>query len=141
MVELTLDSGSSHAGQRLSPLYRAFNRVFGQYCKKQYTEEVEAFSIVLRASGKVADFQFEGCDAVKVIRSMNIVTADLGIPEERWRGPDQEFLPYFTDQIWDCVEACIELLEKKGKKVDREGLREDYQKATVAFLSEHLGSS
>ena len=137
MIVLSLDSGSSQAGKRFSPLYRGLNAILASRCSAPYSSSTELFAFLLCVSGEIADFGFEGYERLRRWKKDNSITLDIGIPEAHWKEvSDQDLRAYLMGRVEEALDLVVQKLEQAGEAVRVEELRQDIARVRGEFLGD-----
>jgi hypothetical protein len=136
MIMLGMQTEGSKAGRKMAPLFVAFNQILRKYTNRSYCESIKEFSVILRVSGELGDFGFEGLKYLRRSRKNNYITIDAGIPQEHWKDASETHLKeYLANLVQKAVHCMIERLKKDKELVNEAQLWTDYDTASKEFLS------
>ncbi|GAB1406110.1 hypothetical protein MASR1M8_00290 [Thermomonas brevis] len=90
-------------------LYQALAKhVISTHCAS-----IDEYALVLRIDGSLAKYGQEGVHRVRLLKSRRYMSADIHVPELRWKQATHEHLKaYLCDQIRAALEACVQRLQK-----------------------------
>lgn len=133
-VVVSAQMGCSLSDFAIRPFHRQLHTIFGQMVVGDYFRSISYISIVIRASGALANFQGEGPERLKYRKGANHIAIDLVVPEWRWRGVLEEVLrEYLADKIDQCFELLLKKASSIGELVDESALRKDFELAMSEF--------
>ena len=136
MIKMSAQFGGGDADRVIFPLHKQFNNFFSSVSAERYLIGNTRFFIVLRVSGHIQDFNFEGPERLKYFKTKEAMTLDLSIPERAWKGKTTEdFRPYFARQLQECLKLLIAEAKKCALLTDFEGVRALLDKA-ILHISE-----
>lgn len=128
------DYGDPASAKAFMPLKTPLNRLFEKHCSKSYCPNLIGFSLVLRVTGKLMDFESEGIERLRRNRKKQYITVDIVIPEKNWKGVPKEKL---RDDLVQLVREALELevarLKKDKETVDEEMFWRDVNNALAEF--------
>jgi len=110
-------------------------RLLGKHCRGPYSDEVEGFALVLRIDGSIKQYHAEGVDRMRRHKKDKYLTADICIPEKRWKGvTEMGFRRYLSSAVKVSLETCAGYLKKQKVEVDLNRLLLDYAEVEAKFL-------
>ena len=113
-------------------------RLLAKFCKGPYSSEVLGFALVLRIDGSMKKYHAEGVDRIRRNKKDKYITADICIPEKRWKGVSAaEFSRYLSSAVKVGLETCVKYLQKQKVAVDEIRLLLDYGEAEAEFLNSY----
>jgi hypothetical protein len=113
-------------------------RSLERYCNGPYSNEVKGFALVLRIDGSVKKYGAEGVDRIRRRKREEYITADICIPERRWKGASaKEFSRYLSSAVKSALRTCVAYLKKQKVDVDEHRLLLDYGEAEAEFLGSY----
>ena len=108
-----------------------------RYCNGPY-KEVKGFALILRIDGSIKKYGAEGVDRIRRRKKDEYITADICIPERRWKGVSaEEFSRYLSSAVKSALRTCVAYLKKQKVEVDEHRLLLDYGEAEAEFLGSY----
>ena len=119
----------------IQPHIVRMRKLLETYCKGPYSDEVQGFALVLRIDGCIKTYGCEGVDRIRRRKQDKYITADICIPEKRWkRVSAAEFSRYLSSAVKSALEVCGNYLRRHKVDVDVERLLLDYGEAEAKLL-------
>ena len=113
-------------------------RLLGKYCKGPHSNEVQGFALILRIDGSLKKYHAEGVDRVRRNKKDKYISADICIPENRWKGiPAREFSRYLSSAVKAALQTCGDRLKKQKVELDMHRLLLDYSEVEAEFLNSY----
>lgn len=132
-VSLACEAGGPDVN--VQPYILQLRKLLEEYCKDPYSKEVKGFALVLRIDGSLKKYGVEGVDRMRRRKKEGYITADICIPESRWRGvPARDFSRYLCSAVKNALQACVAHLRKQKVEVDVHRLLLDYGEIEAHFL-------
>jgi hypothetical protein len=117
------------------PYILQLRKLLEKYCNGPYSNEVKGFALVLRIDGSLKKYGAEGVDRMRRRKKQEYITADICIPERRWKGvPPREFSRYLSSAVKSALQTCVAYLRKQKVEVDEHRLLLDYGEVEAQFL-------
>ena len=114
MINIAMDAGSGLAGKTISPIMNELNESLDVVFKGSICDDCEDISIVLRVSGEIHNFSFEGCEPPKFNKKEKSVQVDIGVPEEKWKPLNKsELISLVAKYLEQAIKQSYELLIEK----------------------------
>jgi len=133
------DYGDPESAALYMPLKQRLNQLFAEHCAKSYCPTVNEFSMILRVSGKIWNFDSEGVERMRRSHKKRYITVDIVIPEKRWRRvPRHKVRDDFAALVRTALLLEVGRLKKDKENVDEVGFRRDVDKVLNRFLSEDV---
>jgi len=132
-VSLAYESGGPDVN--IQPHILRLRELLETFCKGPYSHEVQGFALVLRIDGCMKTYGCEGVDRIRRSKQDKYITADICIPEKRWKGVSaREFSRYLSSAVKSALEVCGTYLRQHKVDVDFESLLLDYSEAEAKLL-------
>jgi hypothetical protein len=104
-------------------------------CNKHYCIEVDEFAPILRVDGDLWNFEFEGCEKLRLSKKNRYITIDVGMPRSKWEGIDgKEIRQYLISNLRNALELMINRFKKEKYTVKDMELWVDFSKVEEKFL-------
>ncbi len=133
------DYGDPESAAVYMPMQQRLNELFEEHCAKSYCTAVNEFSMILRVSGRMLDFESEGIERMRRSHKNRYITVDIVIPEKRWRRVPKDKV---RDDLAALVRTALVLevgrLKNDKVDVDEVGFWRDVDKVLNKFLSEDV---
>lgn len=106
--------GDINAANTVQPHLIELRELLKKYCNKQYCEEVDEFSLILRVDGELWFWEFEGCDKLRLSKKHKYITIDIGIPRCRWEDVNSvDIRKYLFINLKGALDRIIKRLKKE----------------------------
>jgi len=133
------DYGDPESGSLYMPMKQRLNQLFEQQCAKSYCPVVDEFSIVLRVSGRILDFDSEGIERMRRNRKKRYITLDIVIPEKRWKMvPKKKVRNDLAELVREALKLEVARLKKDKEEVNEADFWHDVAAVFRQFLSEKV---
>lgn len=110
--------------------------LFEKHCGAIFCPAIDQFALVLRISGRLADFGPEAIERIRRRRPGRYITADIVIPVERWKGKRESAIKkYLAEKVRSALEMCVAKLKKDKETVDDEAMFAAVDRAIEEFLT------
>jgi hypothetical protein len=118
--------------RRLAELFRALCR------NTSYSDDVSTFAIAYYADGSLSKYGFRGPRRIRLTASDATITADLGIPDEIWRGGGGicALRIFLARGFYSIFEQFVARIKKRKMHVDEESLMRDVSSVLETFLAD-----
>jgi hypothetical protein len=115
MINIAMDAGSGRAGSTISPIMQKLNENLDSQFTSEISTECEDISIVLRVSGDVHSFGFEGCEDPTYNKRERSIEVDIGIAQEQWESKSKEEITATLQKyLSSAIHSSYLLIETKG---------------------------
>ena len=133
---ITLGMQTSREDDRTSSHVLALRKLLASRCKGPYAKEIKEFALILRIGGEMMEFDFKGCEGIKVNKKNQYITVDLGFPSYEWKGKsDSHIRAFLAGAVLEGLHCCIEHLEKRGAAVDGGRILSDFESVRQEYLA------
>jgi hypothetical protein len=135
-VSLAYEAGGPDVN--LQPCILQLRKLLAKFCNGPYSNEVKGFALVLRIDGSIKKYGAEGVDRMRRRKKEQYITADICIPERRWKGVSaREFSRYLSSAVKSALQTCVAYLRKQKVDVDEHRLLLDYGEVEARFLGSY----
>lgn len=111
-------------------------KMLEKHCARNYAESVDHFALVLRVSGAFDDFGSEAIERIRLARVQRTISADIVVPEDRWRGLTETGLKaYLAQQVRAALESCVAKQRKAKLPIEGTALLRDVDRGIAEFLA------
>jgi hypothetical protein len=134
-VSLAYEAGGPDVNPEARSYILQLRRLLEKFCNGPYSKEVKGFALVLRIDGSLKKYGAEGVDRMRRRKKEQYITADICIPERRWKGVSgREFSRYLSSAVKSALQTCVAYLRKQKVEVDEHRLLLDYGEVEAQFL-------
>jgi len=135
------DYGDAKSGALYMPMKYRLNQLFEEHCSKSYSPNLDSFSIVLRVSGRIWNFDSEGVERLRRSRKKRYITVDIVIPQKRWKNvPAEKVRDDLAAIVRKALEQEVTRLAKDREDVKQAEFWTDVDKVLQTFLAEKVPS-
>lgn len=115
MIGIALQSGCSFSGQAFSPLQVSAGQALCSTARTEMSPFLKRILVTFRVSGKVADFDFSGIDAVKYLKAKRELKMDFGVRKDEWQGLQPfELRQFFGNALLAVLNRSILEIERRS---------------------------
>lgn len=126
--------GEPKASSIFWSLQKSYNDIFKNSIVNKYFKNIQILSIIFRVSGNIQDFKSEGPERLKYIKKDSVITIDLVIPMEAWKGkPISSVKKLVIEGVDECLHLLISKAEQLGEIINLNQLQLDIKKAKNEF--------
>lgn len=137
-VSVASEIGGVSFPENLAALIRNLSLLAREHCQGPYGSQINGFALVVRVSAEIKQYGVETIERIRRNKKDRYITADIVIPENRWKGLSQEtFAEYLTSRVKAALLECVSALNKQKIDVDKERLLFDFAEAEAEFLNKY----
>lgn len=135
-IDFAAQMGDKESDAALLPHFQAFKRAFMECGSKLPCKQVEGMDYLLRVSGSIVKFEFEGCERIDLNRRKKYISIDVGVPMARWKDrSDQEIAAYLAASMRDGLEQMLERLRAEKLACDDAAIRTMFEQGAARYLA------
>lgn len=123
-------AGQSGGGEKASKFknihYDVKKRVEKDF-KKRYSDVIREFSIIFRVDGKFTKFGEKGVNKMRLMKTQNYITIDIGITEVILDLPEQDILNFVWQEFEKATKNMLEKIKKSKINFDFDEFNKDFR--------------
>ncbi len=140
-IDFAAQMGDKESDAALLPHLKALKRAFLECGSALPCKQVEGMDYLLRVSGSIVKFEFEGCERIDLNRRKKYISIDVGVPVARWKDrSDLEIAEYLAVSMRDGLEQMLEKLRASKLSCEENAVRAMFEEGVVRYLA-HWQSS
>ncbi|MFV0505703.1 MAG: hypothetical protein ACK5L5_03190 [Bacteroidales bacterium] len=109
-------SGGGVKVKKFFDLYYTFKKSVENNFKTEYSTDIKQLSIIFRVDGKFAAWEEKGINRMRLMKSKNYITIDIGITEDVLELPESEIWKFVWSEFKKATNAMLDKLQKS--KID-----------------------
>jgi hypothetical protein len=135
-IDFSAQMGDKESDAALLPHFQALKRAFAESGVALPCQHVERMAYVLRVSGSIVNFNFEGCERIDLNSRKKYISIDVGVPIARWKDRgDQEIAAYLAGAMREGLEQMLARLRAKKITCDEPAIRALFEQGVARYLA------
>lgn len=135
-IDVSAQMGDEASDAALLPHFQALKRAFSASGTPLPCKQVERMAYVLRVSGSITNFNFEGCEAIDLNRGKKYISIDVGVPIARWKDQsDAEISQYLASVLPDGLDQMLARLRAEKIVCDDTAVRVLFEQGLARYVS------
>lgn len=128
--------GDIESAAAIRPNFRAIKAALRADVDAIACEHIHQFAYVLRVSGSITSFEFEGCEKIDLNRRKHYISIDVGVPMVRWKDKtDTEIAQYLVNVLPDGLEQMLARLRTEKIVCDEAVVRGLFAQGIARYLA------
>lgn len=127
-------SGGGDKTKKFYNLFYEFKKPIEQYFLKEYSIIIKELSIIFRIDGKFSSWGEKGINRLRLMKSQNYITIDIGITEDILDLPDKDILIFIRQEFEKATNVMLEKIKKSKIEFNFEEFNADF----VLFKKTHF---
>jgi hypothetical protein len=128
--------GDKESSAAIQPHFKALKRAFLECGSTLPCKQVEGIDYLLRVSGSIVNFNFEGCERIDLNSRKKYISIDVGVPIARWKDRgDQEIAGYLAGAMREGLEQMLARLRAKRVTCDEPAIRALFEQGVARYLA------